>query len=60
MGAALADPDSFDRRAAVRAGLAGAAIGPEGVLKASAAVDPINAGPIAEDALLQDGTNGFQ
>jgi len=60
MGAALADNPACNRRATFRAGLAAAAISPEVILKTPPAVNPVNAGAVAADALLQYRANGVQ
>ena len=58
MCAALSYHGANYRSAADRAGLAGALVDAEMVLKIAAAVDPIDAGTIAADALLQDFPDG--
>ena len=59
MRPALTDDDSLDRCSTLRAGLPGALVCTEIVLKITAAVDPIDAGPISADAFLQGGTDAM-
>jgi len=51
--AALPDENAFDCGAANSAGFAGALVDLEIVLKAAAAIDPVDAGPVAANAFLQ-------
>ena len=53
MRSALSNHDTLDGGAAYRAGFALAAVYPEMVLEIAASVDPVDTGPIAEDAFLQ-------
>lgn len=53
MGSTLAYEYPLDKCPALRAGLPGALVNTEIVLKIAAAVDPIDAGPIAADAFIQ-------
>jgi len=59
MGAALSYHGADYRSAADRAGLAGALVDAEMVLKIAAAVDPIDAGPVAADAVGQHVADGL-
>lgn len=54
MGAALAEGDALDGRAADGTGLAGALVDAEVVLKIAAAIDPIDGGAIAANAFFQN------
>jgi len=54
MGSALPDNDALNRRAANLAGLPGALVNLEMVLKVSTAVNPIDACTMMLDALLQN------
>lgn len=54
MSAALSNSGALDRRAAGWAGFAGALVNAEIVLELAAPVNPVNAGTVAADALLQD------
>ncbi len=58
MGAALADDEAPDGCPTDRARLSLPIIHPEIILEISAAIDPIKAGPVAEDAFLQGGLDG--
>ena len=53
MGAALADDDALDGGPAVVACVAGALVDVKIVLEITAAVDPVDAGALALDAILQ-------
>ena len=53
MGAALTDRDAPDGCAAARAGFSAALVDLEVVLEVSAPVNPVDAGALAADALLQ-------
>ena len=59
MCAALADDDLLDGCAANRTRLAVAAIDAEMVLKIAAAINPVDAGAVAADALLKNGLDGL-
>ena len=53
MSPALSHRDALDRSFTPGAGLTGAPVHPKMVLKISAAINPVDARTIAEDALLQ-------
>ena len=57
MRPALANDYALDKCSALRTGLPGTMVCTEIVLKITAAVNPIDAGPISADAFLQGGTN---
>jgi len=54
VGAALADDKPLDGCAALRARLASTLVDAEIILKITAAVNPVDAGALAVNALLQD------
>lgn len=58
MGATLSNHDALDAGTANRAGLTLSAIDAEMVLEIAAAVDPIDAGAIAADALFEHLADG--
>ena len=54
MGAALADDETLDGCAALRARLASALVDAEIILKVTTAVNPVDAGALAVNAFFQD------
>ena len=60
MCAALAHPDALDGRPADPAGLLGALVHKEVILEITAAVDPIDAGPMMVNTCLQYFTDILQ